>query len=156
MNKEQGYGRILVLLVSAWILYSCYGLLRGSRDAVQLVETAQPVHNRKMTNQEIRERLGRSTWTLLHTMGATYPAFPTAQHKKDMMNFIYLLSSLFPCGDCARHFQKLLDSLPPRVSSHDEFKTWVCEAHNVVNKRLGKPVVDCGAVDELWQCGCEP
>ena len=99
MDKGQNYGRILILLVVAWILYSCYELMRGrviEKEAVSNVEMLRklgPIHSKKMTNQEIRERLGRSTWALLHTMGATYPAFPTARHKMDTMNFIYLLSS---------------------------------------------------------------
>lgn len=160
MGKEQSCRRILVFLVAAWILYTCYGIMRkdsGGRSVGEslLVGKIGPIHTRKMNNQEIRERLGRSTWTLLHTMGATYPASPTPQHKKDTLNFIYLLSSLFPCGDCAQHFQKLLSDFPPRVASHDDFKTWLCEAHNIVNRRLHKPVVDCATVDELWQCGCE-
>lgn len=157
MSKGRSYGRVLALLVAAWILHTFYGLvIKGARKGTD-TSSDRPgsVHSKKMTNQEIRERLGRSTWTLLHTMGAAYPAFPTTQHRKDMLNFIHLLSSLFPCGDCAQHFQKLLNDFPPRVSSHDDFKTWLCEAHNIVNRRLGKSTVDCSAVDELWQCGCE-
>lgn len=160
-KKEQNYGKVLILIIAAWILYGCYGIIKnGIREKKivnesQLVGISRPIHSKKMSNQEIRTRLGRSTWTLLHTMGATYPAFPTSQHKKDTLNFIHLLSSLFPCGDCCQHFQKLLNDYPPRVSNHDEFKTWLCEAHNVVNGRLNKPIVDCKTVDEIWQCGCE-
>lgn len=107
-----------------------------------------------MTKLEIRNELGRSTWTLLHTLAAVYPGVPSSQHKKDVISFIYLLSKLYPCGDCAQHFQKLLEGMPPKVNNHDEFAAWMCNAHNVVNKRLGKGSFECGRVDERWECGC--
>lgn len=162
MKKEQSYGRILIILAAAWVLYRCYGFVVRSKDekisTEFLRDTMDDVENfqtRKMSKKEIRERLGRSTWTLLHTMGSRYPAFPTFQQKKDTLAFIHLLSSLFPCGECTKHFQKLLQDHPPRVGSNEEFKTWLCEVHNVVNKRLGKVIVDCKTVDDIWQCGCE-
>lgn len=150
MKKEQSYGRVLVLLLIACAIYGCYTVVSSGPQ-----KRAGVMHTGKLTNQELRERLGRSTWTLLHTMAAKYPAFPTVQHKRDVLSFLHLLSVVFPCGECTKHFQKLLSDFPPRVSSHDEFKTWMCEAHNIVNRRLGKAVVDCRGVDDVWQCGCE-
>lgn len=158
MKWEQSYAKVLVALVAAWGLYRCYGFLR-ERTVVSSTLRPEGMQEawqaRRLSKKEIKERLGRSTWTLLHTMGARYPAFPTAQQRKDTLSFIHLLSALFPCGDCTKHFQKLLSDFPPRVGSNDEFKTWLCEAHNIVNRRLGKAVVDCRTVDEIWQCGCE-
>lgn len=113
------------------------------------------VYSTAMTKLEIRENLGRSTWTLLHTMAAVYPGIPSADHKKDIINFIYLLSKLYPCGDCAQHFQKLLANHPPKVGNHDDFVKWMCQVHNVVNKRLGKSTFECERVEERWECGCE-
>lgn len=113
------------------------------------------VYAKPMTKLEIREQLGRSTWTLLHTMAAVYPGLPSEDHKKDTLKFIYLLSKLYPCGDCAQHFQKLIAGFPPKVGNHDEFAEWLCKAHNVVNGRLNKEQFDCKRVDERWECGCE-
>ncbi|EOB13550.1 Mitochondrial FAD-linked sulfhydryl oxidase ERV1 [Nosema bombycis CQ1] len=170
MNKEQAYLRALIILAICWSFYLCYNLFfKGSSEIIKkdksigrtIINSVAPtqgtlatVHNTKMSNREIRARLGRATWTLLHTMGAVYPAFPTVQHKKDTLQFIYLLSQLFPCGECAGHFQKLLSQNPPQVTSHDEFVGWLCKAHNIVNKRLGKEIVDCKKADDMWDCGC--
>ncbi|KMV66003.1 mitochondrial sulfhydryl oxidase [Encephalitozoon cuniculi EcunIII-L] len=161
MKRKQSYGRILVVLAAAWVTYRCYGLMVRDREGKVSSELlggsgkSENPRTEKLSKKEIRERLGRSTWTLLHTMGARYPAFPTYQQKKDTLSFIHLLSSVFPCGECTKHFQKLLSDYPPRVGSNEEFKTWLCEVHNVVNRRLGKTVVDCRTVDEIWDCGCE-
>jgi mitochondrial FAD-linked sulfhydryl oxidase len=159
MRKEQTYGRALILLIMAGALYLIYSMFGGGGKVEGTTEAESgvlgPIYSKKMNNREIRERLGRSTWTLLHTMAAGYPAFPSAQHMKDTLSFIYLLSKLYPCGECAEHFQKLLGGLPPKVSSNDDFKAWLCDAHNVVNRRLGKKVVDCSRVDDMWRCGCE-
>lgn len=167
MTKEQNAFRILITIVSIYIIYSTYSYffkLPTTKIHISnpIIDSITPktgelrqIHTAKMTNAEIRARLGRSTWTLLHTMGATYPAFPTVKHKRDTLQFIYLLSSLFPCGECAGHFQKLLKENPPQVNSHDEFTQWLCKAHNIVNKRLNKPIVECKMVDEMWSCGCQ-
>jgi FAD-linked sulfhydryl oxidase len=127
----------------------------GDATPLALSYPLKNVYSKAMSKIEIREHLGRSTWTLLHTMAATFPGIPSEEHKKDVLKFIYLLSKLYPCGDCAQHFQKLLNDHPPKVSNHDEFAGWLCSAHNVVNKRLGKPIFDCSKVDERWECGCE-
>lgn len=170
MNKEQTYLRALITIGVCWTVYILYSyLFKGSPQVIKedksigssVISSISPrrgvlseIHSSKMTNMEIRQRLGRSTWTLLHTMASAYPAFPTVQHKKDTLQFIYLISRLYPCGECAGHFQKLLSENPPQVTSHDEFVGWLCKAHNIVNKRLGKPLIDCTKVDGMWPCGC--
>ncbi|WUR02570.1 sulfhydryl oxidase (ERV1p) [Vairimorpha necatrix] len=167
MNKEQSYLRIFIILLILWcgFLVKHYLFPNSMSDksiGQSVIQSVSPkvgeiglIHNKKLSNKEVKERLGRSTWTLLHTMAAVYPAFPTVQHKRDTLQFIYLLSSLFPCAECAGHFQKLLSLNPPQVSSHDNFVQWLCKAHNIVNKRLNKPIQDCTKVEGVWSCGCE-
>ncbi|ELA47322.1 hypothetical protein VCUG_01206 [Vavraia culicis subsp. floridensis] len=106
-------------------------------------------------NREIREELGRGTWRLLHTMASKFPVDPSEQDKKNVIQFLSLLAKLFPCEECSMHFQKLLNDHVPVVSSRKEFELWLCSAHNVVNKRLGKPIFDCEGISDVWGCGCE-
>ncbi|EEQ82883.1 hypothetical protein NCER_100332 [Vairimorpha ceranae BRL01] len=168
MNKEQKVLRGLIILLGVWIVYLAKQHFFPHTHAdnslgKSVLQSISPkvgelglIHNQKLTNKEVKDRLGRATWTLLHTMAAVYPAFPTVQHKKDTLQFIYLLSSLFPCAECCGHFQRLLSLNPPQVATHDEFVQWLCKAHNIVNKRLGKPIMDCKKVEGVWSCGCEP
>lgn len=96
------------------------------------------------------EVLGRSTWTLLHSIAATYPVNPSSTERSDLLTFIGLLAKLYPCRPCAEDFQKYISLELPLVGSHDEFGTWLCGAHNEVNRRLGKPEFDCFKWEERW------
>ncbi|ORY05205.1 hypothetical protein K493DRAFT_204830 [Basidiobolus meristosporus CBS 931.73] len=108
----------------------------------------------KLGNATARAELGRATWHLVHTMAARFPEYPTQQQQQSLLQFFHLLSTLYPCGDCAEEFQKLLKQNPPQVSSREAASQWACGIHNLVNKRLRKPQFDCSTVAERWKCGC--
>ncbi|KAI8920165.1 ERV/ALR sulfhydryl oxidase domain-containing protein, partial [Powellomyces hirtus] len=101
-----------------------------------------------------RAELGRSAWRVLHTMAGKFPTEPNLDEQQAMQDFIYLFARLYPCGDCARHFKTVLEEHPPIVTSRTTITQWACDVHNVVNKRLHKPIFDCAKVLELWKCGC--
>ena len=42
---------------------------------------------------------------------------------------------------------------PPAVNSQKDLSQWMCDMHNVVNKKLGKPIFDCNKVEERWHIG---
>ncbi|OJD30549.1 fad dependent sulfhydryl oxidase [Diplodia corticola] len=107
--------------------------------------------------------LGRSSWTLLHSITGAYPARPSAQLQADTARFVRTFAQLYPCWTCAEDFQRWLaaDGNAPRVSSRDEFGRWMCEAHNAVNDKLGKAAFDCDRWEERWYSGwrdgrCDP
>ncbi|KAF5724985.1 erv1 mitochondrial precursor [Fusarium mundagurra] len=99
------------------------------------------------------EVLGRSTWTLLHSIAAQYPAQPSSGQKSDLLSFVGLFSKLYPCWVCAEDFQGYLKREAPQVNSRDEFGKWLCGAHNDVNRKLGKPEFDCSKWEERWRTG---
>ncbi|KAK4099931.1 hypothetical protein N658DRAFT_508317 [Parathielavia hyrcaniae] len=99
------------------------------------------------------ETLGRSTWTLLHSIAATYPPAPTPSEQSDLRSFMRLFSRLYPCWVCAEDFQAYMRKRDVRAGSRDEFGNWLCEAHNEVNRKLGKPTFDCAKWEERWRTG---
>ena len=101
------------------------------------------------------EQLGRSSWTLLHSIAATYPEKPSIQQQQDASTFISSFSRLYPCHWCATDFQSWMKTAggAPKVSSRQEFSQWLCESHNEVNKKLGKSVFDCSKWEERWRTG---
>ncbi|KAG2189282.1 hypothetical protein INT44_004424 [Umbelopsis vinacea] len=133
----------------------------------------------KLGNETIKAELGRSTWKvkkpspfdftsvllrltyvvftlqLLHTMTARFPLEPTIEERTALKQWITLLSRLYPCGECAEHFQVLLKQYPPQTSSRDAASQWACSVHNKVNERLEKPMFDCSLVADMYQCGCD-
>ncbi|KAL7790368.1 ERV/ALR sulfhydryl oxidase domain-containing protein [Trichoderma ceciliae] len=99
------------------------------------------------------ETLGRSTWTLLHSIAASYPETPSRTQQSDLLSFVGLFSKLYPCWVCAEDFQGYMARQRPQVTSRDEFSQWLCRAHNDVNRKLGKPEFDCSRWDERWRTG---
>ncbi|KAF1816212.1 hepatopoietin HPO1 [Eremomyces bilateralis CBS 781.70] len=100
-------------------------------------------------------QLGRSTWTLLHALTASYPTSPSPTTQTSALTFVTTLSQLYPCWHCAGDFRAWM-SRPgnaPRVKSRAEFGQWMCEAHNEVNRKLGKDEFDCGKWEERWRTG---
>ncbi|KAK6854730.1 hypothetical protein PG995_009823 [Apiospora arundinis] len=99
------------------------------------------------------EELGRSTWTLLHSIAATYPSAPSTHEQADLRGFMGAFSRLYPCWSCAEDFQKYMAKQQMPVGSRDEFGKWLCEAHNAVNRKLGKQAFDCARWEERWRDG---
>lgn len=101
------------------------------------------------------EELGRSTWTLLHTLTATYPTSAPAPLQSKTRRFLTLFSELYPCWVCAEDFQSWIakPENEPRVRGREEFGMWMCRAHNEVNRKLGKGEFDCARWEERWRDG---
>ena len=100
------------------------------------------------------DQLGRSTWTLLHTMTANYPEKPSFVQQIETKQFIGLFSKMYPCWICADDFRVWMkEGNEPRVSNREEFGRWMCEAHNAVNVKLGKDSFDCNMWEERWRTG---
>jgi FAD-linked sulfhydryl oxidase len=101
-----------------------------------------------------RAELGRAAWKLFHTMMARFPDEPSADDSLALKTYIQLFARLYPCGDCATHFQKLLAKYPPQTSSRNAAAGWACFVHNQVNERLKKPLFDCNNIGDFYDCGC--
>ena len=56
--------------------------------------------------------LGRSSWSLLHSMAAWYPERPTQQDKTLMEGFFTALARFYPCTYCAQDFTEQLAKKP--------------------------------------------
>jgi FAD-linked sulfhydryl oxidase len=108
----------------------------------------------KLGNETAKQELGRASWKLLHTMMARFPDEPTADDSLALKSYIALFARLYPCGECAAHFQQLLKKLPPQTSSRTAAAGWACHVHNKVNERLGKDIFDCSKIGDFYDCGC--
>ena len=73
--------------------------------------------------------------------------------KYKMRVFFKSFAKLYPCSYCANHFRGEIKKFPPAVESNKDLSRWLCEIHNEVNERLGKPQFDCSRVLERWKEG---
>lgn len=107
-----------------------------------------------MNNETIRAEVGRASWKLFHTILAKYSKSPTTHEREALSSYIHLFSRVYPCGQCASHFQDLLRKYPPQTSSREAAAQWGCFVHNQVNARLGKEAFDCNEISDKYSCGC--
>ncbi|PZD44543.1 ERV1, Mitochondrial sulfhydryl oxidase the biogenesis of cytosolic FeS protein [Pyrenophora tritici-repentis] len=63
------------------------------------------------------EELGRSSWTLLHSITGAYPVNPSPQLQSETKSFLTTFGKLYPCWVCAEDFQAWMQKNTPR--SHD-------------------------------------
>ncbi|RAH43684.1 flavin-linked sulfhydryl oxidase [Aspergillus brunneoviolaceus CBS 621.78] len=103
------------------------------------------------------EELGRSTWTFLHSLTASYPAQASPEQQTEMRTFLGIFSRLYPCWVCADDFRTWMaepsGQNAPRLAGRKEFGDWMCRAHNEVNRKLGKDEFDCRFWEERWRTG---
>ncbi|KAK9868626.1 hypothetical protein WJX84_012451 [Apatococcus fuscideae] len=87
--------------------------------------TAGPPAYSAPTGPVTKEDLGRATWTLLHTLAAQYPQNPTRRQQKDVQALVDLLTRIYPCSDCAKHFGELVRKRPPQTGSGEDLQQWI-------------------------------
>ncbi|PKS07082.1 hypothetical protein jhhlp_005679 [Lomentospora prolificans] len=141
-------GKPYVAYFSLSVLYILCLLGVPNESNAEVRESAHP----RPTAPDV-EVLGRSSWTLLHSIAATYPETPSTSQQSDLLGFVHLFAKLYPCWTCAEDFQSYLARTKPRVNSRSEFGLWLCDAHNDVNKKLGKPMFDCSLWEQRWRTG---
>ncbi|XP_076283517.1 evr1_Alr domain-containing protein Alr [Lasioglossum baleicum] len=100
-----------------------------------------------------KDELGSKTWSFLHTMAAYYPDQPSEAQKSDMKQFFYSFSQFYPCYVCAEDLREQLKQSPPQTDTQSTLSRWLCDVHNEVNKKIGKPKFDCNLVDQRWRDG---
>lgn len=105
-------------------------------------------------NETLKAELGRAAWKLFHTTMARFPDQPSEEESAALKSYVYLFARLYPCGECAAHFQKILKKYPPQTSSRSTAAAWACHVHNEVNKSKGKPMFDCANIGDFYDCGC--
>ncbi|KAI9910323.1 hypothetical protein PsorP6_010220 [Peronosclerospora sorghi] len=93
--------------------------------------------------------------TVLYSIGTYYPDKPSSEYQAKTTTFIEALALMYPCVHCAGDFQKEITKSPPRVESRTAFSMWLCEQHNIVNRKLNKPVFVCTMknLEERWRKG---
>nr|CCC92808.1 unnamed protein product [Trypanosoma congolense IL3000] len=93
--------------------------------------------------------LGKAGWTILHSAAAVFPYNPTPPQKEAFANFLHSWSQTYACSHCGYHMRRYLEHKPPVVTDKLAVNRYLCEFHNAVNERVGKPVYDCDPMNVL-------
>lgn len=85
----------------------------------------------------------RFLWQLLHT-------YKYESEEKTKIWFEAWKAKI-SCGSCKAHLEELLKALPTDYSSKEGFFKWTVEIHNMVNKKLEKPIVSVEEALLIWE-----
>lgn len=86
------------------------------------------------------DKWGPSAWNTLHSFAHRSPESLTESQMKEWRDFLYLFGKRLPCPKCRIHFQKFLDTSLSleNLTTRENLVRFLHEAHNDVNRRLGK------------------
>ena len=103
-----------------------------------------------------KEELGRHSWALIHSIGASFPLEPNEKEREALKKFVESLSVIYPCKVCRDHFAKMLQNKIIPTKNRNTISKFFCNIHNEVNLRLGKENFDCNKMFDIWggDCGC--
>lgn len=99
---------------------------------------------------------GPSGWTYLHAASYAYPLTPSDIERENMFYFLHYFARVIPCQRCRRDFRRILEEkLHERINSpvfdtRNNLVQFLVDAHNSVNKRLGKRMYSYSEVDRLY------
>jgi len=86
---------------------------------------------------------GPRYWFTIHNICQNYPLTPNAVTKKKYYDFIQNLPIFLPDHDIGDEFARILDKYPlgPYLETRDALCKWVHFIHNIINKKLNKPII---------------
>ena len=101
------------------------------------------------------ERWGASGWTLLHCVGFSYPEAPTYAERRDMLAFLTSVGYVLPCKKCRAHYTAYVNTHlrspdSPALQNRDTLSRFLCDLHNDVNRRLGRPTMPYEDVRRIY------
>ena len=98
------------------------------------------------------DRWGPAAWNTLHAFAHSTPVTLDARAREDMGHFLRLFGRHLPCPTCRTHFSRYLDAhlSSQSLATREGVVRFVHDAHNDVNRRLGKPVVSLDHHYELY------
>ena len=90
-----------------------------------------------VTGVPIMEVLGPALWREIHTETEPTP------------EFVANIAQRLPCGPCRVHWIEVLRTIPPVYG--DGYFGWSVDAHNAVNRLIGKPEVPLAEARGKWE-----
>ena len=112
---------------------------------------SSPYYNQKNITCE---SLGVDTWALLHSVAAIYPNYPNETEKESLKDFFDGLIYFYPSK--SELMDEILKEHPLEYSNREELVYYMCQIHNILNKKLGKKKFSCKEAFNVWggDCGC--
>lgn len=82
----------------------------------------------------------------MHSYTANMPENIKPKDGKNFKNTLLDLIDKYPCEDCKEHGLVYVKENQPKGRTRQDYFNYLCEFHNDVNQRSGKPKQDCGTM----------
>jgi len=94
---------------------------------------------------------GNISWILMHSLAQKVTENKFIDCKQILIIIIFDICSNLPCPDCREHAIKLLKtSNIHKISNKKQLISFLCEFHNIVNKKLKKPTKNIEEVEKQY------
>lgn len=94
---------------------------------------------------------GNISWILMHSLAQKVTENKFLNCKQILIKIIFDICNNLPCPDCREHANKLLKtSNINKISNKKELISFLCEFHNIVNKKLKKPTKNIEEVEKKY------
>ncbi len=94
-----------------------------------------------MSRQNVSPNIfGRGIWNIMTYAAFNYPENPTNVDKAMYIKWLNSIPEILPCITCREHSMLLFEHTlsPDKLSSRSNFKRYVYDLHDAVNRRVGK------------------
>lgn len=97
---------------------------------------------------------GKHMWSTIHFIALGFPQKPSEAQKSNFKTFFENLYNVLPCNTCSEHLQNTIKNDLPlyanNLSNNTELFKWTVELHNIVNKRLKKPLMSFKEAENMY------
>ena len=94
---------------------------------------------------------GNISWILMHSLAQKVSEDNFVNSKQILIKIIFDICNNLPCPDCREDANKLLKSSNiHKISSKKELISFLCEFHNIINKKLKKNTKNIEEVEKHY------
>ena len=94
---------------------------------------------------------GNISWILMHSLAQKVTENKFLDCKQILIKIIFDICNNLPCPDCREHANKLLKtSNINKIYNKKQLISFLCEFHNIVNKKLKKPTKNIEEVEKKY------
>jgi len=99
-----------------------------------------------------KETWGNNIWYLFHTIAHKIKETEFSNVKNDLIYLINIISSNLPCPECSSDAAAILNKVNYNtINSKEDFKKFLFNFHNHVNKKLNKPIFEYENLDKKYE-----
>ncbi len=99
-----------------------------------------------------KETWGNNIWYLFHTIAHKIKEIEFSNVKNDLVYLINIISSNLPCPECSADAAAILNKVNYNtINSKEDFKKFLFNFHNHVNKKLNKPIFEYENLDKKYE-----